>query len=264
MPIPVAFSPCPNDTFLFHAWVHGLLDSKCTPSLHDIEKLNQLALHRRFPLIKVSFGCLPLLLENYAMLPVGAALGYACGPLIVAREPFDLDELPSKRIAIPGEHTTAHLLLKTLAPEPKEKQFCLYHEIIDLLHAGAVDASLLIHEQRFTHPFTQIADLGALWEEQFALPIPLGCLVADKTLGREQVEQLTKTLQASLQHAWDHPEASADYVREHAQDKDPDVIRKHIDTYVTQETLNLSATGRQAVDHLLNHAQHPDHLCPSP
>jgi 5,8-dihydroxy-2-naphthoate synthase len=250
MPIPIAFSPCPNDTFLFHAWVHGLLHSRCEPSLHDIEELNQLALKRRFPLIKVSFGCLPLLLDNYALLPVGAALGHGCGPLIVAREPFDLADLSTKRIAIPGEHTTAHLLLKKLAPEPLEKHFCLYHQIDDLLHAGAVDAGLIIHEQRFTHPFTLIADLGALWEELFDLPIPLGCLVADKTLGHQTVEQLTATLRASLQYAWDNPTASAAYVQTHAQDKDPDVIRQHIDTYVTQETLNLSPNGRKAIDHL--------------
>ena len=102
MSIPIAFSPCPNDTFLFHAWVHNLIDARCEPSLHDIEQLNQLAIKRRFPLIKVSFGCLPLLLDNYAMLPVGAALGHGCGPVIVAREPFNLSDLSSKRIAIPG------------------------------------------------------------------------------------------------------------------------------------------------------------------
>lgn len=263
MSIPVAFSSCPNDTFLFHAWVHNLIDARCEPSLHDIEQLNQLAIKRRFPLIKVSFGCLPLLLENYAMLPVGAALGHGCGPLIVAREPFDLSDLSTKRIAIPGEHTTAHLLLQTLAPEPLEKHFCLYHEIDDLLHAGTVDCGLIIHEQRFTHPFHLIADLGALWEERFALPIPLGCLVADKSLGHEKLEQLTTTLRASLQYAWDNPEASADYVRTHAQDKDPVVIHQHIDTYVTEETLNLSPTGRKAINHLLNHAKHTNHLCPS-
>lgn len=267
MPIPVAFSPCPNDTFLFHAWVHGLLDTGCDPFLYDIEQLNQFALKRRYPLIKVSFGCLPQLLDNYALLPVGAALGFGCGPLIIAREPFDLDQLSEMRIAIPGEHTTAHLLLQKLAPEPREKHFCLYHEIDDLIKAGTVDAGLIIHEQRFTFAdqgFVQIADLGELWEQTHNLPIPLGCLIADKSLRHEAVEKLTATLRASLQHAWDHPDASADYVLTHAQDKDPIVIRKHIETYVTKETHTLSERGHQAINHLLSHAAHPDRLCPSP
>ena len=150
--LKVAFSPCPNDTFIFHAWLKGLISSPINiqPVLEDVQTLNELAMQKRYPVSKISCYCLGLIEDEYQMLSSGAALGYGCGPKIIAKDKFPLEELGSKRIAIPGRQTTAHFLLDLLAPKPIEKRFCSYNEIADLIRSGAVDCGLIIHESRFT------------------------------------------------------------------------------------------------------------------
>jgi len=254
--IPLAISPCPNDTFLFYHWMAGKIDSSLQPqvSFADIQQLNMWALQKRFPLIKLSFHCFRECLADYSLLPVGAALGKGCGPKIIAKTPFLLDELPSKKIAIPGENTTAHFLLKHLLPNPKEKRFCLYHEISTLLDQGIVDCGLIIHESRFTFEsqgFHEIIDLGTLWEKRYQLPLPLGGLAlrndVDVTLGK----QIVRILRESLEKAWKFPEESKEFVIHQAQEKNWDVIRQHIDLYVTKESHSLSPEGKEAIEILL-------------
>ncbi len=247
--LPVAYSPCPNDTYLFHAWAHGLVGAHLpiTPTLLDIQQLNR----ARFPLQKISCAALPAF-TDYHLLPVGAAFGRGCGPKLVAREPFPLADLAHKSVAIPGVDTTAHRLLSFLAPEPLQKHFCLYHETL----GSGMDAALIIHEQRFTYQskgFVEIADLGKLWEDKTGLPVPLGCLVADQTLHADILEEITSILRASLLYAREHEEASRDYILEHAQDTDPEVIKKHIDLYVSDE---MTPEGLRAIE-LLN----KEHSC---
>jgi 1,4-dihydroxy-6-naphthoate synthase len=209
--IDIAYSPCPNDTFLFHAWSDGLVGRPVSTTLLDIEKLNQAALKGTYDVCKVSFAILPKILDDYVLLPVGAALGFGCGPKIVAKRPFPLEELSEHEIAIPGRHTTAHLLLKHLAPKPKKKRFCLYHEVTES------DVALIIHEQRFTfqdQDYVEIADLGELWERKTGCPIPLGGVVAKRTL---DLARLTQLLSASLQIARSNPKLSSPYIAKHAQ-----------------------------------------------
>ncbi len=237
----VAFSPCPNDTFLFAHYVTG---RSVTATLADIQELNRLAKTGEFDLIKVSCAALPPLLDSYRVLPIGSAVGCGCGPLLIAKEPFPLEELSQKRVAIPGEETTAHLLLTRLAPKPKEKLFCPYNEIMERIQNGSVDAGVIIHEQRFTYQqarLTLIADLGSLWEG----PIPLGCLIAKPEVATSIVEALDR----SLQQAYQNPPMA--YMRQHAQELSCSVIQQHVDLYVTEETRSLSPQGIRAISALI-------------
>ncbi len=257
MSISLAFSPCPNDTFIYHAWVKGLVAPELppVPTLADVQELNQWAKEGVHDVTKISINCLGRILEDYVMLPVGSALGQGCGPKIIAREGFSLSDLRSKRIAVPGEDTTAHLLLSLLTPEPKQKTFCVYDDVLALIRAGIVDCGVIIHETRFTfhqEGFVEIADLGELWEEQTGLPIPLGGLVAKRSLGNEKIAQITDAIQSSLRFAWDNPEAGASYRQTYSLEMDPEVLQQHIDLYVNEESLQLSPEGIQAVDHLLS------------
>ena len=232
-------------------------------TLADIQELNELAKSGTYDLIKVSCAALPPLLEQYHVLPIGAAIGFGCGPLLISKHPFPLTELSTKRVAIPGKDTTAHELLNRVAPKPAEKLFCLYHEIGEILEAGRADAGVIIHEQRFTFQeqgFVEIADLGKLWGR----PIPLGCLVAKRELGGEVIDALRRSLALATQCS---PMA---YMKQHAQELEESVIQQHVDLYVTEETYNLSPKGAAAIAHLIQtpveeflfHAS--DCHCPSP
>ena len=243
------FSFCPNDTFLFFAWVHGLVgqDLPIEPFIADVETLNAKAFEKALPLTKLSFATLIQLEEHYQMLPVGAALGWQCGPKIIAKKPFSLEELTSKTIAIPGLHTTAHLLLNRLLPPPGAKFFCRYDEIADLIKSGEVDAGLIIHESRFTflqEGFHEVIDLGELWHEKTGLPLPLGCLAVQKGI---DAEKATKNLRDSLLFAYENPGLVMPYILKHSLVKDPHVVKAHIDLYVTKESLELSLEGKKAI-----------------
>ena len=254
--LPIALSPCPNDTFLFHAWIHALVGRELLPqpAYGDIEQLNQWALERKYPLIKISIACFDQIADDYQLLPIGAALGEQAGPKIIAKEPFNLEEMVTKRIAIPGKETTAHLLFNTFAPPAKEKLFCRYNEIGDLINQGKVDCGVIIHESRFTyekHGFHQIADLGTLWDHRFGLPLPLGGLAVRRDLPETTKMTIVAALQESLRYAKAHPEVSREFVSSLAQEKDPGTIAKHIALYVNRETEQLSSTGILAIKTLL-------------
>lgn len=251
-PLVAAISPCPNDTFVWHAWSHKLLSSTLpiTLRLADIEELNRLALRQAFPLIKVSCALLPKISANYRLLPIGSAIGYDHGPKVVATSPLKLKELPSKTLAIPGEHTTAHRLVEKLLPPPKEKIFAPYHEVPHLVEQGIADAGVIIHEQRFLlkkYGLCEILDLGTLWEKLFYLPLPLGGIVIHKDLDKDLVDHITTALQSSLIHAWRYPKDSLPFVLANSQEKDLAVVQKHIDLYVTPETYRLSKEAKEAI-----------------
>lgn len=254
--IPLAISPCPNDTFLFHAWIFGLIDQNFlpVPTYADIDTLNQWALEKRFPLIKVSCSILKKIENNYQLLPVGVTLGYGCGPKIIAKSPFPLESLSTKTVAIPGVETTAHRLLQLLAPSPLKKVVLPYHAICKAVENGEVDCGLIIHETRFTFAkcgLIEIADLGALWEKTHQLPLPLGAIVVSKDLSSDTIQKITDLLQLSLHYAWAYPAESRPFILEKAQEKQWAIAKKHIDLYVTQETCSLSEKGRQAINKLL-------------
>ena len=256
------FSPCPNDTFAFHALVHGLVEApfRVEPVLLDIEELNQRALAGELELTKVSYGALPRLDAGYRLLRSGSALGRGCGPLVVAREPMTLAEAAAGRIAIPGPETTAYLLLSLAAPALGETVEVRYDRILQAVESGEVAAGLIIHESRFTyrdHGLELVADLGDWWEGETGLPIPLGAILARRTLDDATVAAAEQAIRASVEYAFAHPEASRAYIRVHAQELSDEVCDAHIALYVNEFTIDLGDEGLAAVAGLTRRAAGP-------
>lgn len=255
------FSPCPNDTFAFHALVAGLVDEPIVvePVMEDIEALNRRAHTGDLDLTKLSFGALAALDGEYVPLRAGAALGRGVGPLVVSREPVSFEQAAAGPIAIPGRDTTAFLLLRLRAgDELGEVVELRYDEILGAVARGDVPAGLIIHESRFTyrdHGLHRVCDMGEWWEEETGMPLPLATICARRDLAPEVRATAERALRASVQHAFDDPEASAAFVREHAQELSPDICRQHIELYVNDFTLDLGDEGARAIDALLDVAR---------
>jgi 1,4-dihydroxy-6-naphthoate synthase len=260
-PVTLGFSPCPNDTFLFYALVHRRVDPgewRFEPVIEDVETLNRLARLRRLDVTKVSVGALPALADEYAVLGSGAALGFGCGPLLVARDSLDREALAHARIAVPGRDTTANLLLHLWHPQLTTIWELPYDEILPAVADGRMDAGVLIHEGRFVYPrygLQALVDLGAWWETTTGLPVPLGVIVARKSLGAERLADLEARLRASLEYAHAHRTDVDPYVRLYAQELDPEVIELHLRTYMTEETRALSPQGHRAIVELVARAR---------
>jgi 1,4-dihydroxy-6-naphthoate synthase len=250
MALSLAISPCPNDTFVFSAWVHGQVPGPAVEvTFADIDVCNRTA--RSYDVVKVSYAALPALLDDYALLPCGGALGHGVGPLVLARTADQ--PLEGAVIAVPGEQTTAYLLLR-LWRKGFRVEVMPFEQIMPAVRDGAVDAGLVIHESRFTYPsygLVCLQDLGSWWEETTGLPIPLGAIVARRAL---DTASLAATVRASVAHAWADPAASAGFVAEHAQEMDPVVCQQHIDLYVNEFTADLGDAGYAAVEALLTRA----------
>jgi 1,4-dihydroxy-6-naphthoate synthase len=253
------FSPCPNDTFAFHAFVHGLVDSpvRVRPELLDIEELNRRAHEGAFELTKLSFGAFPGVGDGYRLLRSGAALGHGVGPLVVAREAVPLADAAAARIAVPGLETTAFLLLRLAAPQLGEAVELRYDRILDAVAGGEADAGLIIHESRFTyreHGLVAVADLGEWWEGETALPIPLAGICARSDLDEQTVSGVEHAIRASVEYAFARPAASRAYVREHSQELSDEVCDAHIRLYVNDFSLDLGEEGLRAVELLVDRA----------
>ncbi|MFJ8061003.1 1,4-dihydroxy-6-naphthoate synthase [Streptomyces sp. NPDC096142] len=261
-PMTFAHSPCPNDTFVFHAWTEGILADAPDVRLElaDIDVTNGLAERGEFDVLKVSYGVLPHILGDYALLPCGGALGHGCGPLVLAAEPGEPAALAGSTVAVPSTTSTAYLLFRLWAadaiPGGVGKIVVLpFHEIMPAVRDGVVDAGLVIHEARFTYGrygLHRMADMGEEWEKRTGLPIPLGAIVARRSLGEPLLRRLTHTVRASVRAAWDDPEASRAHVLKHAQEMEPDVVDQHIDLYVNGFTADLGGEGLHAVRTLLD------------
>ena len=256
--LSLAFSPCPNDTFVFHALVHGLVPGApaTTVTYADVDVTNTAAERGEYDLVKVSYAALPWLLDQYELLPCGGALGRGCGPLVLTRQdgPRDLD---GARVAVPGDRTTAYLLMRlwSAAAPPARVDVMPFHEIMPAVAAGTVDAGLVIHEARFTYPrhgLTALVDLGEWWEAETGLPIPLGAILAKR--GTVDPTQATAWVRESVRRAWADPAASRDYVLAHAQEMEQAVVDQHIGLYVNEFTEDLGDEGRKAIDALLGRA----------
>jgi 1,4-dihydroxy-6-naphthoate synthase len=250
------YSPCPNDTFAFHALTHGLVETPLhiEPVLADIEELNVRARSGELELTKLSYGAFPAVGERYSLLRSGAALGHGCGPLVVAREPMSLDDAVGGALAIPGRDTTAFLLLRLAAGAPRETVELRYDRILGAVERGDVPAGLVIHESRFTyaeHGLVKVADLGEWWEAETGLPVPLAGICARADLDEETRAAAEESIRASVAYAFAHPEASRDYVRAHAQELSDEVCAAHIALYVNEFSLDLGEAGLGAVDELL-------------
>ncbi|MCM3715943.1 1,4-dihydroxy-6-naphthoate synthase [Halalkalibacter oceani] len=258
----IAYSPCPNDTFVFHAWAHGLIEGapKLDVTFADIDITNKLAAERKGPeVLKISYGALPWVLSDYALVPCGGALGRGCGPLVLTKESAGPAALSGRRVAVPSERSTAYLLFRLWAAQQVpggvgEIVVMPFHEIMPAVRDGKIDAGLVIHEARFTfqdYGLKQLADLGNWWEDDTGLPIPLGAIIAHRSLNREEI---AKWARASVEYAWAHPEDSKGYVMEHAQELSPQVAQSHIDLYVNEFTADLGEAGYAAVEALLGRA----------
>jgi 1,4-dihydroxy-6-naphthoate synthase len=250
------YSPCPNDTFAFHALTHGLVDTplRIEPVLADIEELNVRARSGELELTKLSYGAFPAVGDRYRLLRSGAALGHGCGPLVVAREPMSLEEAVAGRLAIPGRDTTAFLLLRLAAGAPAEAVELRYDRILHAVERGEVPAGLVIHESRFTyqeHGLVKVADLGEWWEGETGLPVPLAGICARADLDEETAAAAEAAIRASVEYAFADPAASAEYVRAHAQELSEEVCAAHIALYVNELSVELTDEGLGAIDALL-------------
>lgn len=251
--ISLGISPCPNDTFIFHALIHGLAPAEPGFSLSrlvlaDVEELNGLAARGELDVVKISMAAVAALPGDYRLLSAGAALGRGCGPLLVTRADRDPDT-PFATLALPGARTTA-ALLAGMAGIPGVRRQLRYDQVLPAVAEGAVDAGVVIHEGRFTYAalgLSLVLDFGVWWEEHFGLPLPLGVIAAKRSLGPERILQVEAAIRASLAHAWKHPEDGREYVAGLAQELAPEVLQAHIDTFVTSFSQDMGPEGRRAV-----------------
>ncbi|RYZ29102.1 MAG: 1,4-dihydroxy-6-naphthoate synthase [Chitinophagaceae bacterium] len=253
MKLSLGFSPCPNDTFIFDALVNGKIDTgglEFEPVLEDVQTLNAWAAEEKLDVSKLSFPALFNQANKYAILHSGAALGKGVGPLLIANKPFDLLKVESGRIAIPGENTTAHFLLNYAFPQAKNKVVMLFSSIEDAVLKGEVDLGVIIHENRFTYQqkgLHKVCDLGEIWEEKEAVPIPLGCIGIKRSLTVEVQKKVDQLIRDSLNYSYQHYPRLSPYIIEHAQAMEEDVMRKHIDLYVNNFSIDLGKDGKSAI-----------------
>jgi len=261
MKLSIGFSPCPNDTFIFDALVNGKIDTggiEFEPVLEDVQTLNQWAIQGRLDVTKISYGVLPNILSHYAMLNSGGAMGRGVGPLLITtadNSQLSIEQLSQLPVAIPGENTTAHLLLSHALPAFQQKKFMLFHEIEDALMAGEVASGVIIHENRFTYAdkgLVLLNDLGKFWEESLNSPIPLGGIAMKRTFRLDIQRQVDQLIQSSLRQAEEALPELSSYVQLHAQEMDPSVQRMHIDLYVNEFSRNAGAEGKNAVSVLMD------------
>ena len=250
------YSPCPNDTFAFHALTHGLVEApfRVRPVLLDIEELNRRAHQGEFDLTKMSVGAFAAVGDRYRLMRSGAALGEGVGPLVVTRTPMSLEEAVRGRVAIPGRETTAFQLLRLAAPSLTDVVEVRYDRILRAVRDGEVHAGLIIHESRFTyaeHGLSRAADLGDWWTSETGLPVPLAGICARDDLDEATVLAAELAIRASVQHAFDHPEASREYVRANAQEMSAEVCAQHIALYVNDFSRDIGAEGLRAIQRLV-------------
>lgn len=265
MKLSIGFSPCPNDTFIFDALVNKKIDTgdfEFEPVLEDVQTLNEWAIEGKLAISKISYGVLPLVINQYQLLNSGGALGKGVGPLLITDQSLEVSTLDTLRelvnqmhVAVPGINTTAHLLFSLAFPDAKHKSFKVFHEIENAILNVEVDAGVIIHENRFTYQqkgLKKIIDLGAYWEDTLKVPIPLGGIIIRKDLPHSIMQQVDALIRKSLEYAFaNYPEIS-DYVKLHAQAMEEEVMRKHIDLYVNQYSLNIGEDGKKAVQTLLD------------
>ncbi len=256
MKLTLGFSPCPNDTFLFDALVHGKIDTEgleFSVVLGDVEELNQGAFEGALDITKLSYHAYAYALGDYVLLDAGSALGRNCGPLLIAKKELTTAEVEAGTIAIPGKYTTANFLLSLAYPGAIQKEAVLFSEIEQLVMKGKKTTGLIIHESRFTYAekgLVKIRDLGEFWESETGLPIPLGGIVIRRNMDLAIQQKVNRVLARSVRYARQFPEQTLDYVRPHAQEMDEKVMMQHINLYVNDFTEDLGSGGREAVQRL--------------
>lgn len=261
MKLTLAFSPCPNDCFIFDAMVHGKIDTEGLEFdvvMEDVEALNQRAFKSELDITKLSFHAFLYVQENYILLKSGSALGFNCGPLLVQGSKFNVQSLDGARIAIPGKNTTANFLLSLAYPNAKNKTEVLFSEIEQGVLDGKYDAGLVIHESRFTYEqkgLKKIMDLGEFWESLIHAPIPLGGIVARRSFDNDLLQKINRVIKKSVEYAYANTPDVMPYVKAHAQEMSEEVMKKHIGLYVNEYSIDLGETGFKAVNLLFNKAK---------
>ncbi len=258
MPLSLGFSPCPNDTFIFHDLVHGLV-ADCPdftePEPADVETLNLWAMQARLDVTKLSFHALGHVLDDYVMLSSGSALGRGCGPLLVTDQKKSDLPLKKMRVAIPGQYTTAAMLMRLFAPSCRQTFVLNFAEIMPAVIQGRFDAGVIIHESRFTYQqygLVCLQDLGSWWEELTGHPVPLGCIAARRSLGSDLIRRIDKSIRNSLRQAFAEPERSMPYIKKYAGEMDEEIIKSHIRLYVNNFSENPGQSGLAAISKFIS------------
>lgn len=258
MKLTLGFSPCPNDTFIFDALVNHKIDTEGLEFevlLNDVQELNNLAINGSLDISKISYGVLALVLSDYIVLNSGSALGKGVGPLFISKS-YYVKDIEQMRIAIPGANTTAHMLFSLAYPQARRKVFKIFNEIEDAVLTDEADAGVIIHENRFTYQkrgLHKIEDLGEYWEQATGAPVPLGGIVAKRSLDEDLIKKIDRLIKQSIEYAFQNNYKDlSDYVVEHAQEMDADVMRQHIDLYVNEYTTDLKTEGKKAIMQLLD------------
>ena len=261
MKLTIGFSPCPNDTFIFDAMINGKIDTKgitFEPILEDVETLNNGAANNQLDITKLSYNVFLHTVDKYALLHSGSALGKGVGPLLVSKNGLNLDQIANYTIAIPGKGTTANLLLSLAFPNATNKHELVFSDIENAVLSDKYNAGLIIHESRFTYEqkgLKKLIDLGDWWEQTSNAAIPLGGIVIKRAIDQEVAKAVDEIIKESITYAWKHYPKLAPYVKEHAQEMDEDVMRKHIELYVNNYTTNLGIEGTHAIQTLFEKAE---------
>ena len=259
--LTLGFSTCPNDTFIFDALVHKKIDTEGLEFellLADVEELNNEAFKGEIDITKLSYHAYAYVAENYKLLDSGSALGNNNGPLLIGKHKIYPDEVNDLKIAIPGKHTTANLLLSIAYPNAKKKEEYLFSDIEEVVLSGETDAGLIIHENRFTYEkkgLKKIIDLGEFWEEKTKMPIPLGGIVVNRKLSTEIQQKINKLVRKSLEYALKKPASSVAFMKQYAQEMNEEIMQKHVDLYVNDYSLDLGEKGRGAIKKLYEEAK---------
>ena len=254
MELSFAFSPCPNDTFIFEAIINKRLSQEeltVRAVMMDVENLNNAARQNMFDVTKLSCSAFPFVSEYYQLLKSGSALGRNCGPLLIMKENHKWSDLPNLRIAIPGKYTTANLLLSMFASMATNKVELVFSEIENAVLTGEADVGLVIHESRFTYQqkgLKKLVDMGELWEQYTGAPLPLGCIAIKRSLPQSVKEKVQQWIQDSVQFAFNQPLESKAFIMENAREMSEEVQQKHIALYVNEFSLDLGEQGRNALD----------------
>ena len=263
-PFFLGYSPCPNDTFIFYALVHGKID---TGDLHfkeillDVETLNQMALHAELDITKVSYHAFGYLREDYCLLRSGSAIGRGCGPLLVVREDCAINDLQGKKIAIPGRLTTAYLLFQLFSADFIHSLSFIempFHKMMEAVKNGVADAGLVIHEGRFTYSsygLKRLVDLGEWWEDETGLPVPLGGILVKRNLGEDLIRRINSVVRRSVEYAFTHRDEPTYYMKQHSQELKDEVIEQHINLYVNDYSIDIGEDGVSAVKELMRRAE---------
>ena len=256
MKLRIGFSPCPNDTFIFDALVHGKIDTgeiQFEPILEDVETLNEWALAGKLDVTKLSFPAFFSTRNHYQLLDAGSALGQGVGPILVTKDtvPLTADQINHRKVLLPGSNTTAHLLFSLAFPAATQKEFLIFSAIEETLQKDSELVGVLIHENRFTYEkkgLNKIVDLGSFWEENWQVPIPLGGIAIRRSFTYELKKQLEEWIRKSLALAWANYPQLSPFIQLHAQEMEEDIMRKHITLYVNEYSRSLGETGQHAIN----------------